>query len=273
MSASNHHSAHQDPTQRPLWIGITTRHGDAGWVERNTRNYVAVVRQFGAEPIILSPDVPVALPNGKTYSPDSNGRLPAGILHALDGLILSGGGDVHPRYFGQQLNGAEPHSIDEKRDELELALAPAALEHNLPVFGICRGCQVLNVAMGGGMVQHFEGHRTPEGGDTHFHDVTILPGSRLHAVVADSALCVNTFHHQGVDAASLAPVFTPVAIAAPDEWLVEAYESRSHRWVLGVQWHPERQFELDAGHRRIWESFFGACREYQARQSANPAES
>jgi putative glutamine amidotransferase len=182
----------------------------------------------------------------------------------LDGLILSGGGDVHPRHFGQQLDGAEPHSIDEKRDALELALAPAALGRNLPVFGICRGCQVLNVAMGGGMVQHFDGHRTPEGGDTHYHDVTILPGSRLHGVVNDRSLTVNTFHHQGVDAATLAPLFSPAAVAQPDDWIVEAYESPQHRWVLGVQWHPERHFELDEGHQRIWQSFFDACREYQA---------
>ena len=253
--------------RRPLWIGITTRHGDAGWVERNTRHYVAIVRQFGAEPIILSPDRAAVLPNGTVYAPDDNGRLYAGILGAIDGLILSGGGDVHPRHFGQLLDGAEPHSIDEKRDELELALAPAALERNLPVFGICRGCQVLNVAMGGGMVQHFDGHRTPEGGDTHYHEVAIVPGSRLHGMVAGDTLTVNTFHHHGVDAASLAPLFTPVAVAQPDAWLVEAYESLTHRWVLGVQWHPERQFELNEGHRRIWEDFFQSCKEYQTQQT------
>jgi putative glutamine amidotransferase len=256
-------SERQPDSLPPLWIGITTRHGDDGWVERNTRNYVAIVRQFGAVPIILAPDAAAVLPNGVTYAPDDNGRLPADILQALDGLILSGGGDVHPRHFGQPLNGAEPHSIDEKRDELELMLAPAALEHNLPVFGICRGCQVLNVAMGGGMVQHFDGHRTPEGGDTHFHDVTILPDSRLHTVVNDRSLTVNTFHHQGVDARTLAPLFTAAAVAQPDNWIVEAYESRRHRWVLGVQWHPERHFELDEGHRRIWQSFFDACREHR----------
>ena len=257
----------QPAAQRPLWIGITTRRGDAGWVERNTRNYIAAVRQLGAVPIVLAPDTPAVLPNGKTYAPDSLGRFDPALLAALDGLILSGGGDVHPRHFGQQLNGAEPHSIDEKRDAMELALAPAALEQNLPVFGICRGCQVLNVAMGGGMVQHFDGHRTPEGGDTHFHDVTILPNSRLRAVVGDVHLSVNTFHHQGLDAAALAPLFTPAAVAEPDAWLVEAYESTRHLWVLGVQWHPERQFELSAGHRRIWEDFFQACRDYQQRQT------
>jgi putative glutamine amidotransferase len=246
---------------RPLWIGITTRRGDAEWIQNNTRNYLAVVRAAGAEPIVISPDIPAVLPDGRAFAPDAQGRMGTQILDALDGLILSGGGDVHPRYFAQPLAGAEPESIDLLRDELEIELAQGALTQDLPLFGICRGCQVLNVAAGGSMIQHFAGHRTPEGGPTNFHDVGITPGSRLHALVGDAVLPVNTFHHQGLDALSLAPLFAPVAFAQPDAWLVEAYESQSHRWVLGVQWHPERHFELDDGHRRIWDSFFAACDE------------
>jgi putative glutamine amidotransferase len=247
---------------RPLWIGITTRHGGAEWIQENTRNYVAMVREAGAEAIILSPDIPAVLPDSRAFVPDTQGRVGTQVLDALDGLILSGGGDVHPRYFGQPLAGAELESIDLLRDELEIELARAALAQDLPLFGICRGCQVLNVAAGGGMIQHFGGHRTPDGGPTNFHDVAIDPGSRLHTIVGGVTLPVNTFHHQGLDQASLSPLFAPAAFAQPDAWLVEAYESRSHRWVLGVQWHPERHFELDAGHRRIWESFFAACDEY-----------
>ncbi len=254
----------EEQAQRPLWIGITTRHGDDGWVQRNTRNYVEVVAAAGAAPIILSPDQPARLPDGRSFAPDAQGRLGVEILGLLDGLILSGGGDVHPRYFGQPLAGAELDSIDEKRDELEIELALAALADDLPLFGICRGCQLLNVAAGGGMIQHLDGHRTPEGGATVYHDVELAPGSRLHAIVGASVLPVNTFHHQGINAPSLAPLFTPVAGAQPDVWLVEAYESAAHRWLLGVQWHPERHFELDAGHRRIWESFFAACGDYRA---------
>jgi putative glutamine amidotransferase len=249
---------------RPLWIGITTRRGDAEWVQKNTHNYVAVVREAGAEPVILAPDVPAVLPDGRTFVPDVQGRVGTQVLVALDGLILSGGGDVHPRYFGQPLAGAEPESIDLLRDELEIELAQAALKWDLPLFGICRGCQVLNVAAGGSMIQHFGGHRTPEGTPTNFHDVVIDPGSRLHAVVGDKTLLVNTFHHQGLDTPSLSSLFAPAAVAQSDAWLIEAYESRSHRWVLGVQWHPERHFELGAGHRRIWESFFQACCDFHA---------
>jgi putative glutamine amidotransferase len=201
----------------------------------------------------------VTLPDGRSFTPDSSGRIGTLVLAALDGLILSGGGDVHPRYFGQPLAGAETETIDIKRDELEIELAQAALAADLPLFGICRGCQVLNVAAGGGMIQHLDGHRSPTGGPTNFHDVAIAPQSRLAKVVGAEMLPTNTFHHQGMDAPVLAPLFVPVAYAQPDTWLVEAYESPQHRWVVGVQWHPERSFELEDGHRRIWQSFFEAC--------------
>ena len=244
---------------RPLWIGITTKHGDAAWVQRNTRNYVNMVESYDAVAVTLAPDTPTVLPDGAVFEPDAQGRLPAAVLDRLDGLILSGGGDVDPRYFSQQLAGAEEDSIDHKRDELELTLARAALARDLPIFGICRGCQVLNVAAGGGMVQHFDGHRTPENGQTVYHDVVLEPESRLHSIIQQDTLPVNTFHHQGLDTDSLAPLFAPSAVAHPDTWLVEAYESRQHRWVIGVQWHPERSFELAHGHRRLWESFMETC--------------
>jgi putative glutamine amidotransferase len=176
----------------------------------------------------------------------------------LHGLILSGGGDVDPKYFGAELQGAELESIDHPRDELELDLARAALELDMPLFGICRGCQVLNVAAGGSMIQHFDGHRSPKG-QTAFHEVVVTPNSRFHRMVGEEAFAVNTFHHQGMDRASIAPLFTPSAMASPDSWLVEAYESLSHQWVVGVQWHPERTFELSDPHLRLWASFLAAC--------------
>lgn len=246
-----------------MWIGITTKHGSAGWVSRNTHNYVRMVQGYGAEPIVLAPDAPVRLPDGTVFAPDAYGRLDSALLDHLDGVVLSGGGDVNPRYFGQELEGAEPHSIDEKRDELEIHLSQAALAKDMPVFAICRGCQVLNVAAGGGLVQHFEGHRTPEGGPTRFHDVMIEPDSKLRTIVQQATLPVNTYHHQGVDAERLAPIFHTAAVAQPDSWVVEAYESAQHRWVIGVQWHPERNFELEHGHIRIWDSFIEACRTFQ----------
>lgn len=251
------------PPGRPLWIGITSRHGAPEWLQQNTRNYLAMVASYHAMPVVLTPDHVAILPDGQRYAPTSAGRLPAEVLDALDGLILSGGGDVAPHYFNQPLAGAEEESIDPRRDELEIGLGQAALARNLPIFGICRGCQVLNVAAGGRMIQHLDGHRSPAEGATRFHGVRVTAASRLHEIVNMDAFDVNTFHHQGMDQASLAPGFRAAALADPDNWLVEAYESVQHAWVIGVQWHPERIFELGEAHRRLWDSFMAACSRYQ----------
>jgi putative glutamine amidotransferase len=245
-----------------LVIGITVRRADPDWVQKSTKNYLNILAEYGVTPVILAPDGPACLPNSLTFAPDALGRLPVAIIEHLDGLIFSGGGDVDPRYFGEPLQGAEPESIDHGRDELELHLGQAALAADLPIFGICRGCQVLNVAAGGKMVQHFDGHRsTPD--ETSFHPVVFQSASRLRQIVGQDQLTVNTFHHQGLNPATLAPGFTAAALAYPDDWLVEAYESHRHRWVIGVQWHPERSFELEPGHRRLWESFLQACAVYR----------
>ncbi len=237
-------------------------------MERWTKNYINRVHEYGAVPVVLSPDLPTHLPDGALFTPDESGRLSPEVLAQLDGLILAGGGDVHPRYFGQEPTGADPSSIDIRRDELELGLARAALAANMPLWGICRGCQVLNVAAGGSMLQHFDNHRTPEGGPTRFHDVLLAPSTRLRAIVGEEALPVNTYHHQGLDRATLAPIFQVAAVATyPDDWLVEAYESPTHDWVVGVQWHPERIFELGEGHRRLWDSFMKAASDYHHKGS------
>lgn len=257
------HAANTDAPDkhvRPLWIGITSRHGNPDWLQQNARNYIAMVVSYRAFPVLLTPDHDALLPDGERFAPSAQGRLPEHVLERLDGLILSGGGDVAPHYFNQPLAGAEESSIDLKRDELEIGLAQAALARNLPIFGICRGCQVLNVAAGGAMLQHFDGHRSPADGATRFHSVQVAAQSRLHNIVAAARFDVNTFHHQGLDHASLAPIFQPAAVAEPESWLVEAYESAHHDWVIGVQWHPERIFELSAPHLRLWESFIAACR-------------
>ncbi len=242
-----------------LAIGVTVRRGDQEWVEKSTRNYLNRLAEYGATPVILSPDQPATLPTGETFVPDQAGRLPDAVLDHLDGVIFSGGGDVDPARFGQPLAGADPDSIDQLRDELEIHLGRAALERDLPVFAICRGCQVLNVAAGGGMVQHLDGHRSPLD-DPFLHQVQPAANTRIQAIVGQDAFSVNTYHHQGIDGQTLAPGFTAAAVDVQSDWLIEAYESQSHRWVVGVQWHPERVFELPETHRRLWDSFIEACR-------------
>ncbi len=244
-------------TPQPL-IGVTTRFGQAEHVRKNTKNYFDALARHGAIAVALSPDVPTILPDGTTFEPDASGRLPDEILDHLNGLVLAGGGDVDPKYFNQPLNGANVDGIDLKRDELELNLARAAMLRDLPTFAICRGCQVLNVAAGGSMIQHFDGHRSPRENPV-LHDVQLSPESRVSRLIGDTCLPTNTYHHQGMDRETLASLFTPVGFAEADPWLVEAYESDEHRWLVGVQWHPERLFELPAAHGALWVDFVRAC--------------
>ncbi len=223
-------------------IGITTRSSQAPMIDR-LRWYIESVRWAGGEPVILAPDDP-ARPS----------------LEHLDGLLLSGGGDVHPRWYGQPIAGAEEDSIDEARDEMELALTRAALAADLPIFAICRGIQLLNVAMGGALVQDLgDRHRTPVGAFKH-HLVQLEEGTRLaSALGASGQIHVNTHHHQGIHMDHLAPGLRPVAWALPEAWLIEAVESPGHRFVLGVQWHPERYYEVPAIHRNLFRAFMRAA--------------
>lgn len=247
-----------DATNKPI-IGVTTKRGEPEWVENHTKNYLDVLAEYGAISVVLSPNYPAVLPDGTTFQPTAEGRLAAEVLDHLDGLILAGGGDVHPQYFGAEMNGANPKAIDIPRDELELGLSKAALSRDMPIFAICRGCQVLNVAAGGGMVQHFDGHRNTKENPTT-HDILVDPKSRFYRLIGVERLPSNTYHHQGLDHQTLAQGFDPVGVADPDTWLVEAFESPNHRWVYGVQWHPERLYELDDAHQKLWVDFVDACR-------------
>jgi len=249
-----------DKRNQQVVIGLTSAHGDQTWLNKNSRNYLNVLANAGVNVVVLAPDTPAVLSDGAVYTPDASGRMPSAVLDHLSGLVASGGGDVHPQHFGQELDGAEPDHISLERDELELNLLHAALERDLPIFGICRGAQVLNVAAGGSLRQHLDGHRSPDG-QTAYHLVDILPATGFRRIIGATSMVVNTFHHQGISHDDLAPGFTVAGQADPDNWLIEAYESPRHRWVRGVQWHPERIFELEPSHLLLWNSFFCACRE------------
>ena len=185
----------------------------------------------------------------------------AGDANAIDGLVLTGGYDVDPAAYGEARH-PKVKQTDPDRDAFEFALLRAALERDLPVLAVCRGSQVLNVALGGRLLQHIEDrshvadYRT-EGYPSQWHAVRVEPGSRLAAVLGDGELIVNSRHHQAVTTDRLAPNLRAVAVA-PDG-IVEATESTEHRWALGVQWHPERP-ELDhpdfaPQSRRLFQAF------------------
>jgi putative glutamine amidotransferase len=192
------------------------------------RDYEAALRRAGAGVRVVAP-----------------GESVTEILAATDGVLLTGGGDVDPAFYGElphpSFSAAEPG-----RDQFEIALARQALAADLPLFAICRGIQVLNVALGGTLVQDVPdqrpgalGHRIPEPPASIAHDVAVTPGSLLESILGDAVVngrCpVNSRHHQAVNAAGRGLIVTAVAA----DGIVEAVEDPTRRFCLGVQWHPE----------------------------------
>lgn len=209
--------------------------------------YLDAIRRAGAEPIALDPT---------DATPD-----------AFDGLCLTGGGDIDPvRYGADNIASTE---IDARRDALEIALLERALARDVPVLGICRGFQLLNVHFGGSLEQHHLGHSPkyppatttvsddPAGADAVHHVVAADPGSLLAAACGDEAFVVNSSHHQVVTPDRLAADLRATARVGE---LVEALESSAHRWVVAVQWHPERTAQVSPNAAKIFEAFVAAVK-------------
>jgi putative glutamine amidotransferase len=180
---------------------------------------------------------------------------------AFDALCLSGGEDIEPARYGA---AADPktETIDKARDALELGLIATARERDVPVLGICRGLQVINVAYGGSLLQHVDGHREANGPIAP-HIAVAAPGSKLAAACGTAPFSVNARHHQAVARSGLAPGLVPTTLI---DGVVEAFEDQSQRWLVAVQWHPERSADPDmsAAGTRI----FGAFADAAARQPA-----
>lgn len=191
------------------------------------RAYALAIQSAGALALLLSPDDAVAA------EPDR-------LLDLLDGLIVSGGGDLDPGSYG-----AEPHpetrGANPERDRYELALAERAIERDLPVLGICRGMHVLNVARGGTLLQHLpdvvghEQHRhTP--GSFSDHPVDLEPGSKAARIAGGAEVRVKSHHHQGLDRLGEG---VEVTGRAREDGVVEAIELPRCSFAVGVLWHPE----------------------------------
>jgi len=177
------------------------------------------------------------------------------------GLLLTGGVDVDPGLYNAKRDARtdKPHR---ERDEHELGLLRQALERDIPVLCVCRGHELLNVAMGGTLLQHIDGdgHRWLDDGSSNYHEVQINGSGHLANAYGDGVtLRVNSRHHQGVTEDRLAPGLR-VTARSPDGF-VEAMESESHRWVMGIQWHPERP-EMTDDARSLWRAFVEACRSF-----------
>jgi putative glutamine amidotransferase len=186
--------------------------------------YLRAIEAGGGLPVVLAPDEPA---------------LAAALMERLDGLCLAGGPDLDPLGYGI----GERHELlgqtDRVVDGAELALALAAEERGLPVLGICRGAQAMNVARGGTLHQHLDGHRQTHAATEAAHVVDVAPGTFLAALTQARGLEVNSFHHQAVDRLGAG---LRIAATAPDG-TVEAIEDPARPFHLGVQWHAEGMIE------------------------------
>lgn len=220
-------------------IGITTYSRSEAGEFYLPGAYVDAVRMYGGTPVLLPPSQP---------DPDR-------LLDLLDGLVFSGGGDIDPLLYN---GSAHPmiYLVDEERDQFELALAKAALNKPLPVLGICRGMQLLNVASGGSLVAHVPDvygdrilHRLDNPRRPTQHAVQVTPHSRLAQVLGTCSIHVVSWHHQALK--MVAPGWQVVGQA--EDGLVEAIEHQQHPWMLGVQWHPEMSPD-DPVHQRLFQA-------------------
>lgn len=215
-------------------IGITTYHKDAdwrGWSEESALlpwRYVSSIRTAGGRPVLLPPGGDAA-----------EAKATVGIL---DGVVIAGGGDVDPAFYGATRHPATGVSAP-GRDAWELSIAEAAIRMNVPLLGICRGMQVLNVACGGTLHQHIPdlvGHEAHSGSAAGYgtHQVRVISGTTVRSIFPGGGYFdVPTYHHQAVD--KIGDGLVPVAWA--DDGIIEAVEAESPgTFLVGVQWHPEQ---------------------------------
>lgn len=244
------------PPDRAPIIGITTAPathvppilGIPRPLQALDTSYLDAVAVAGGVPVMLPPVPPESVPD---------------VLDRVDALVLPGGGDVDPARYGEARH-PETYGVDPARDEVEMAAVDAALERRLPLLAICRGLQVLNVALGGSLVQHIEGehavvHRDVDRWDSPGHAITFSPDSCVAEVLGTTELHVNSLHHQAV-----ARPGRGVEVVGRDEHgIVESIAVDGHPEVIAVQWHPEL-LAAHEPHSRLFDWLVDAAR---ARQS------
>ncbi len=215
--------------------------------------HLSVLMKEGLLPVIV-PVVPETLRTLELYARD------------MAGLLLAEGGDIHPSYYGEKgpLEGLE--ELDPVKDKIEFWLCRRALRGGIPVLGICRGMQVLNVLRGGTlyrdvMAEKKSGlkHVADEAHyDAYRHRVRVLPGTPLFAWYRRKTLLVNSYHHQGVK--KLAPDHRPMAVS--DDGHVEAFYDPARAFCVGLQFHPERMMPEYAGNLRVFKAFSRAVKSF-----------
>ena len=252
-----------DRLSRPL-IGISIGRGkdrNGRWYTRLPESYGIAIAAAGGAPVLVPP-----------LDPQENRAALERIFEALDGMLFPGGADVHPSHYGEPMAGSL--RADEPLDALELALAGWAVEREVPTLGICRGQQVLNVALDGSLYQDLPTDG-PTGPTDHpqstatirnhlVHTIDVEKGSRLAGIFGDTHFEVNSFHHQAIKALGRGLK----AVAWSPDGVIEGVESTEHPWLLAVQFHPENLVPEHVPSTRLFEAFVAAC----AGREAAPVE-
>ncbi|MBI3596361.1 MAG: gamma-glutamyl-gamma-aminobutyrate hydrolase family protein [Nitrospirae bacterium] len=237
---------------RPI-IGITPDYSDGFRKDSHAlgeptyflrARYVEAIKDLGGIPFLL----PIT----------KNPKLQADLLNRIDGLLITGSGpDLDPRLYGERPT-ARFKVMSDERAGFELGLAKRALKRDQPVLGICGGLQLLNVAMGGSLVQDIATqvhgalvHQQETAATRVSHRVRIVQGTRLHRILRTDRLKVNSSHHQAAKKVATGWVVNAVS---PDG-VIEGLESPRHRFVIGVQWHPEFLYRTDESSRRLFRAF------------------
>jgi len=229
------HGPDQEAREEPTW--------------KKFSRYADAVRAAGGAPLLISPNAGAA------------DRVAA--FAEMDGLLLPGGADLDPALYGQP---RDPRTqVEPGRDALEAGAWAAARERGLPVLGVCRGMQAINVFSGGSLLQHVDGHDTPTwpSPEARPHPMRVLEGSRLAGILElqpdDGFVEVNSYHHQGLRPDQLGSGLR-VSGTTLDGGLVEALEaSDTDSWIFGVQNHPEREEFTPPGFARLWRAFVEAA--------------
>jgi gamma-glutamyl-gamma-aminobutyrate hydrolase PuuD len=220
--------------------------------DRKNALYADAIRRHGGEPIVLD-----------ATSTETNRQA---AFEAMAGLLLSGGADIDPARYGRPNQGSV--NLEPDREVLEAEAFAAAASRSVPILGVCRGFQAINVFSGGTLLQDVEGHIGAAWGHgaAKEHALRLVPGSRLARILSPTnpragATTVNSYHHQAIRTADLAPGLVPNAWAAsPEGELVEGFEAIDGRFLMGVQCHPERTESTPDSFERLWRFFVDACR-------------
>lgn len=231
-------------------IGLTSSYVKDENVEQVflPHSYFDSIRHFGGIPLLI----PVhATAEEQEY-----------LISQCDGLVLTGGNDIDPSLYGEAVLN-ESVEIAKERDRDEARLLDLAVARNLPIFGICRGIQMMNVYFGGNLYQDIPAqlqsdvaHRMEKPYHRAAHSCMIIPGSALHTLTGQDVIGVNSHHHQAVK--DTAPGF--VIMGRSEDGIVEAIADPSKTFCWGVQWHPERIWDIEPSSAQLFEAFIAACR-------------